>query len=92
MVDIVATPGVLGGKARLEGRRISVIDIAERILDYGQEPEYVADQLDVPLADVHSALAYYYRHLEEMKAVRERRRELEDELERLSEAPERVEP
>ena len=57
MADIVCTPGVLGGKARLEGRRISIIDIAERVLDHGQTPASVADQLDVSLAESHAALA-----------------------------------
>lgn len=91
MADVVSTPDVLGGKARLDGRRISVIDIAERVLDHGQTPESVADQLDVSLAEIHAALAYYYRNLEEMDAVRERRRDLDDELKRRSKAPDSVE-
>ena len=36
MVEIVKTEGVLGGKARLDGRRIAVFDIAERVLDHGR--------------------------------------------------------
>jgi len=88
MADIVSTEGVLGGNARLEGRRISVIGIAERVLDHGQTPEYVADQLDVSLAEIHAALAYYYRNLDEMDGDRERRCDLDDELQRRSKAPE----
>lgn len=91
MADIVSTDDVLGGKARIEGRRISVLDVAERVLDLGQEPEYVADQLDISLADVHAALAYYYRNVEEMDAARKRQHDLDDEL-RHSTGPEYVEP
>lgn len=91
MAEIVKTEGVLGGKARLDGRRIAVIDIAERVLDHGQAPEHVADQLDVTPAEVYSALAYYYENIEEMNAARERRRELDKRLERDSKAPETIE-
>jgi uncharacterized protein (DUF433 family) len=91
MAEIVKTEGVLGGKARLDGRRIAVIDIAERVLDHDQAPVHVVDQLDVTLAEVYAALAYYYENIEEMNAARERRRELNEELKRHSKAPETVE-
>ena len=90
MADIVKTEGVLGGKARLDGRRIAVIDVAERVLDHGHAPEYVVDQLDVTPAEVYTALAYYYENIEEMNAIRERRHELDEELKRDSKAPETV--
>ena len=77
MAAIVNTEGVLGGKARLEGRRISVLQIAERALDLEQPPEQIADQLDVSLAEVHAALAYYYEHPDEMRRERDRRDELD---------------
>ncbi|MGN8215207.1 DUF433 domain-containing protein [Halococcus sp. PRR34] len=91
MATIVKTEGVLGGKARLDGHRIAVIDVAERVLDHGQAPEHVVDQLDITLPEVYSALAYYYENIEEMNAVRERRRELNETLKRESKAPETVE-
>jgi uncharacterized protein (DUF433 family) len=75
MDDIVSTEGVMGGEPRLEGHRISVRQIAEMVIEGGDAPAYVADQLGVSLADVHLALAYHYRHPEEMKEIRERRRE-----------------
>lgn len=58
MTEIVRSEAVLGGDPRLEGRRISVLQISEMVLDGDQSPEYVADQLDISLGDVHSALAY----------------------------------
>jgi uncharacterized protein (DUF433 family) len=75
MEGIVTSPDVMGGEPRLEGRRVSVRQIAELVIDGGNAPAAVADQLGVSLADVHLALAYHYRHPEEMAAVRERHRE-----------------
>jgi len=80
MVDIVSTEEVLGGKPRLAGRRISVLQIAEMVLDDGLAPKKVADQLGCMLAEVHAALAYYYEHPEEMEAVRGRRTARDEEL------------
>jgi uncharacterized protein (DUF433 family) len=88
---IVETEGVLGGKPRLDGRRISVIQVAELVLDYGEDPATVADQLDISLADVHEALAYYYEHPSEMSEQRQRRDELTDELKIDSKAPDTIE-
>lgn len=75
MEGIVTSPEVMGGEPRLEGRRISVRQIAELVIDGGNAPADVADQLGISLADVHLALAYHYSHPEEMAQVRERHRE-----------------
>lgn len=75
MSDIVETEGVLGGQPRIEGRRISVLQIAVWILEEGMDPETVSSEFDLSLADVHRALAYYYDNVEEMREWRERRRE-----------------
>lgn len=91
MAHIVRTDGVLGGEPRLEGRRVSVIQVADLLLEGDHEPSYVADQLDLSLADVHTAMAYYYEHPEEMEQIRERHVELEARLESESSAPESVE-
>lgn len=89
-MPIVKTPGVLAGEPRLEGRRISVLQIADMVLDGGHQPEYVADQLDVPLAEVHEALAYYYNHPDEMDDLRAAHAEFEEKLRELSDAPKRA--
>lgn len=75
MEGIVRTPDVLGGEPRLEGRRISVRQIAELVIDGGTSAGEVADQLEISRSDVHRALVYYYDHPEEMAEIRERRRE-----------------
>lgn len=91
MTEIVTTEDVLGGEPRLEGRRISVLQVTDMVLDAGHSPEYVADQLDISLAEVHTALAYYYEHPDEMETIRERHRDLEAELRNQSVSPDRVE-
>jgi uncharacterized protein (DUF433 family) len=90
MAEIVKTDGVLGGKARLEGRRVSAFQIGEMYAQAGTSPEDIADQLDLDLAEVHAALSYYYEHPGEMESIRERERELESDLNTDSMAPEQV--
>jgi len=53
----------------IEGRRVTVQVVQARVEDRGDEPARVADQLDLELADVYAALAYYHRHPDEMAAV-----------------------
>lgn len=89
-MPIVESEDVLGGKPRLAGRRISVLQVAELALDHGEDPATVADQLDISLAEVHEALAYYYEHPDEMNEQRSRKDELIDELETSSKAPDAI--
>ncbi|PSQ64337.1 MAG: DUF433 domain-containing protein [Halobacteriales archaeon SW_9_67_24] len=70
MAEIVETPEVLGGKPRTEGRRISVLHVVDQIQG-GRTPEEVTTQFDLTLGEVHTALAYYYEHPEEMHELRE---------------------
>lgn len=75
MTEIVRTEGVMGGQPRIEGRRISVLQIVEWIHEEGMEPETVATEFDLDLADVYRALTYYYDNLDEMDRWRTRRDE-----------------
>lgn len=88
MTDIVKTEDVMGGKARLDGRRVSVFQIGEMHTVAGDTPEEIADQLSLSLADVHTALAYYYEHPDEMAAIREHQDAVIDDLAERSLAPE----
>jgi len=78
----------LGGKARLDGHRVSVFQIGEMYTVAGHDPEVIADQLSLSLAAVHAAFAYYYDHPDEMVATRERRNAIIESLDEESEAPE----
>lgn len=90
MTDIVKTEGVLGGKARLDGRRVSVFQIGEMYTVVGDAPEEIADQLSISLAEVHAALSYYYAYPDEMAAIRDRQDRVVEELAEQSKAPEEL--
>jgi len=81
-MTITRDDDVLGGEPRIEGTRVGVRHVAARVIDTGQSPAYVADQLDLSLASVYEALSYYYDHIEEM---REAERENEDAFDRIRE-------
>ena len=57
----------------IEGSRVTVLHIHERVENRGLRPETVAERLNLDLADVYDALAYHHRNPEEMQAVEERR-------------------
>jgi uncharacterized protein (DUF433 family) len=75
MSSIVETEGVMGGQPRIKNHRISVVQIAEWVLDEGMAPETVSAEFDLALADIHRALAYYYDNIEAMDEWRQKRRE-----------------
>jgi|SRR6516164_6590121 uncharacterized protein (DUF433 family) len=63
------TPGVCGGRARIAGHRIRVMDIVVWHEQRGYSPdEIVAMFPGITLADVHAALAYYFDSREEIQA------------------------
>jgi uncharacterized protein (DUF433 family) len=66
-MSITRDEDVLGGEPRIEGTRVGVRHIAARVVDGGQSPAHVADQLDLSLAAVYEALSYYYEHIDEMR-------------------------
>lgn len=79
-MTITRDDDVLGGEPRIDGTRVSVRHVASRMIDGGQSPALVADQLDVSLAEVYEALSYYYSNIEE---IREYERENEAAFERV---------
>ena len=71
---IVHTPGVCGGRARVDGTRIKVKHVYRWVEEQGMTPAQVVDQ-HPPLtrAQVYAALAYYWSRPDEIAA------EVEDE-------------
>lgn len=63
---IEITPGVVGGKPRIAGHRISVHDIALWHERLGRSADEIATEYGLTLADVYAALAYYFDHREEI--------------------------
>ncbi|TMT85819.1 DUF433 domain-containing protein [Haloterrigena sp. H1] len=54
---------------RIDEYDVTVIDVYRAHARDGLEPAEVADELDVPLARVHEALAFYYDHVDWMKRL-----------------------
>lgn len=59
----------------IEGSRITVQFVHERVEGRGLDPETVAERHDLDLADVYHALAFYHDNPGEMRAVEARREE-----------------
>src|SRR3954454_14350467 len=67
MRHIESKPGVCGGKPCVAGTRIRVHDIYIWHEVQGKSPdEIVSDLPQLPLADAHAPLAYYWDHREEI--------------------------
>ena len=90
-VNIISTPNVLGGKPRIEGRRISVQHIALHHVQAGWTVEEIAEAFNLTLAEIYAALSYYYAHKadidraladeqEHIKALKAERRAAAEEL------------
>lgn len=60
-VRIVSTPGICGGRPRIDGHRIQVEDVAIWHERMGLSPDQIVSEYpSITLADVHAVLAYYY--------------------------------
>ena len=57
----------------IEGSRITVRHVYERVHGRGLRPETVAERHNLDIADVYHALAYYHENPEEMREVERRR-------------------
>ena len=69
---IEISPGVVGGKPRIAGRRVTVQNIAVWHERLGMTPSEIATEYDLTLADVFAALAYYFDHRESIdREIRE---------------------
>lgn len=65
---IVRTPGVCGGRLRIDGSRITVLQVATLFLQ-GLGAEDIADQYShLTLAQVYAALAYFHANRAEVEA------------------------
>lgn len=65
---IVKTPGVLGGSARIAGRRFAVYDVVMLYYDQNTTVEEFKEHFNLEPAEVFAALAYYHDHREEIDA------------------------
>ncbi len=61
---IVQTPGVRGGKPRIEGHRITVQNVAIWHERLGWSADEIANEYSLNMADIYAALAYHFSHRE----------------------------
>ena len=65
---IVKTPGTCGGRARIAGHRVRVQDIVIWHEYQSMTPDEIVSQIPtISLSDLHSALAYYFDHVQEIQ-------------------------
>ena len=66
---IEKTPGTCGGRARIAGHRIRVVDIVAQHQHWKKTPEEIVEVYpSITLADIYAALAYYHDHRDEIDA------------------------
>ena len=78
---IVSTPGVCGGKPRIDGRRITVQVIVIWHERMGYSVDEIATLYDLTLSEIYAALAYYHDHREEIDRSIEQGEAYAEELE-----------
>ncbi len=78
---IVKSPETCGGRARIADHRVRVQDIVILSEHQGMTPDEIVSRLPtISLADVHSALAYYFDHTAEIEQEIQADREYADEF------------
>jgi uncharacterized protein (DUF433 family) len=78
MATIVQDEDIRSGSPRIDGTRITVLDIKRRVIDGNEDPFAVAAEYDLDVAAVFQALAYFYNNVEDMREherARENRRQ-----------------
>jgi uncharacterized protein (DUF433 family) len=78
---IVKTPETCGGRVRIAGHRVRVQDVVIWYEYQGMTPDEIVSHIPtITLADVHSALAYYFDHVQEIQEDIRADREYADEF------------
>jgi uncharacterized protein (DUF433 family) len=82
---IVKTPETCGGRACIVGHRVRVQDVVMWYEYQGMTPDEIVSHIpSIILADVHSALAYYFDHVQEIQEEIRADREYADQFFRSS--------
>lgn len=84
---IVKTPDVLGGKPRIEGVRVGVLQVGDLVRKRGMAVEAVMDELRLSPEQIEAALQYYDDHPSEMETLRTQREATIQQLRERSRAP-----
>ena len=70
---VVKTPEVLGGRPRIEGVRVGVLQVGDYVREIGMDVETVMSELRLSREQVEAALEYYDDHPDEMETLRAQR-------------------
>lgn len=84
---IVKTPDVLGGKPRIEGVRVGVLQVGDLVRKREMAVEAVMDELRLSPEQIEAALQYYDDHPSEMETLRTQREATIQQLRERSRAP-----
>jgi uncharacterized protein (DUF433 family) len=84
---IVKTPEVLGGKPRIEGVRVGVLQVGDYVREVGMDVETVMEELRLSREQVETALNYYDDHPDEIETLRTQREAAIQQLREQSRAP-----
>lgn len=87
---VVAEDSELHDGPHIEGSRITVRFVHERVEKGGLRPETFADRHDSDLVEVYHALTYYHDHPAEIRRVEGRRRTIEANRERAITGPDDI--
>lgn len=68
MTAIVSDDAIRSGQPRIEGTRITVLDLKRRVIDEREDPHVVAGEYGLSMADLFAALAHYYEHRDRVEA------------------------
>ena len=68
MTTIVSDEDIRSGDPRIEGTRITVLDIKRRVVDNDEDSHVVAGEYDLSVSAVFYALSHYYDHREAFQA------------------------
>lgn len=65
--EIVSSSDTMGGKHRIEGTRIRVIDVVKSYQELGWDIEEIAEEYDLTPQQVLEALKFYYDNKKEVR-------------------------
>ncbi|MBK7896458.1 MAG: DUF433 domain-containing protein [Candidatus Promineifilaceae bacterium] len=76
-INLIATdPAIRNGRPCIAGTSIEVSVVAVAKIVHGLEPDEIANDYELSLAQVYAALAYYYENKQSIDATLSKRREL----------------
>ena len=75
---IVRDEDVMGGEPRVEGTRVTVLQISDSVKGRGLEAETVAERHGIAVADVYRALTYYHENPDVIEEVLDERERAEE--------------